>query len=158
MMSLKKPKTKSSTTKTQSPSSTNRKTPAETSIFNLLKMKPVRLHKWRPNREDPDLITIHMPRFNSNFGRKLGNIFKIRPTYNINLEKYGSAVWRLCNGDVNVEEIGEVLREQYGDEVEPLYERLAQYLTFLERTKLIKYEKYVIIRRGHKARTDFFKK
>ena len=128
-----------------------RKTRDPKYLLNLLKMKPVRIHKWKSKPDDPDVITIKMPRFQSNFGKRFGKLFKLKPTYNINLEKYGSAVWRLCNGKVTVEEIGEVLREQFGDEVEPIYERLAEYLTFLERNKLIKYEKYVITRRFQKG-------
>jgi len=120
------------------------------SLFNLLRMKPVRLYKWKPQANDSDLVTIIMPRFNSEFGKKLGRAFNIKPTYNVNLEKYGSAVWRLCNGKVTVQEIGEVLHEQFGDEVEPLYERLSYYLTLLEKNKLIKYEKYVISRKNRK--------
>lgn len=122
------------------------------SLFNLLKMKPVRLYKWKPQDTDSALVAISMPRFNSKFGKKLGRIFNIKPTYNVNLEKYGSAVWRLCNGNVTVKEIGEVLQEQYGDEVEPLYGRLSYYLTLLEKNKLIKYEKYVITQKPVKRR------
>ena len=120
------------------------------SLFNLLKMRPVRTRKWKPNATDPDLVSIIIPRFNTRFGKKLGRAFNIKQTYNVNLEKYGSAVWRLCNGEATVKEIGEVLREQYGEDVEPLYERLSFYLTLLEKNKLIKYEKYVITRKHRK--------
>lgn len=157
MMALVKVKNSTSKSHLKSPKSSKRNKPINASIFNLLKMKPTRIRKWRAKPEDPDLVTISMPRFNTNFGRKLGNFFNISPTYNINLEKYGSAVWRLCNGKVTVEELGEVLSEQYGDEVEPLYERLSQYLTFLERNKLIEYKKYVIDRRQTKSKLRFVK-
>jgi hypothetical protein len=116
-------------------------------LFNLLKMKPVRIRKWKPNPNDKDLVTIIIPRFNTKFGKKLGRIFNIKQTYHVNLEKYGSSVWRLCNGEATVKDIGDVLQEQYGEDVEPLYERLSFYLTLLERNKLIRYEKYVINRK-----------
>jgi hypothetical protein len=123
---------------------------SQDSLFNLLKMKPVRTRKWKPNPKDKDLVSIIIPRFNTDLGKKLGRMFKINQTYNVNLEKYGSSVWRLCNGEATVKEIGEVLREQYGEDVEPLYERLSYYLTLLEKNKLIKYEKYIINRKHGK--------
>ena len=54
-------------------------------------------------------------------------IKKPRISY-IHLEKMGSFIWPLIDGNRTVLEIGELVKEHFGDDAEPLYERLSQYL------------------------------
>ena len=58
---------------------------------------------------------------------------------NIKLEGYGSDVFRMIDGKANIIEIGSKLKEKYGDEVEPLYERLSQFIQILY-TKRIQHQ------------------
>ena len=50
----------------------------------------------------------------------------------IHLEKIGSFVWPLMDGKRSVYELGQMLKEAYGEEAEPLYPRLVQYIGMLE--------------------------
>ena len=57
----------------------------------------------------------------------------------VRLEGMGNTVWEAINGENTIEDIGEILKEIYGEKAEPLYERLGQYLRNLEKNKFIKY-------------------
>lgn len=82
-------------------------------------------------------MRIVKPRFDTKLGKKLGKRLKIKPTFNVNLDEYGTAVWRLCDGKLTVREIGELLKTQFDEDVEPLYPRLAAFFRLLEANELI---------------------
>ena len=63
----------------------------------------------------------------------------MRPEFNLNLDAYGSFVWLLIDGKTSVCDLGLQLKEEYGEKVEPLYGRLAHFLSLLERNKLLTY-------------------
>jgi len=63
------------------------------------------------------------------FFRRLGAI--IPEFREIELDDYGSFVYRQIDGKKTVREIGAALKAEYGAAAEPLYERLCQYLTCL---------------------------
>ena len=106
---------------------------------NLLEMYPVRNRKWRPKSPGSEEISIMIPRFKSRTGHAFGRLVKATPTVPVNLDAYGSAVWRLCNGRATVGQIGEVLKEQFEEDVEPLFGRLQLFLAQLESHDLISY-------------------
>ena len=43
----------------------------------------------------------------------------------------GSFIWSLIDGEKTVYDIGEAVKEHFGDECEPLYERLVKYFEIL---------------------------
>lgn len=59
------------------------------------------------------------------------------PHYKIKLDEVGSFIWKHCDGERTVQEIGEKLKENFGDNVEPLYDRLGLFFQNLEKNKLI---------------------
>ena len=59
----------------------------------------------------------------------------------IHLERIGSFVWPLMDGKRSVYELGQMLKEAYGEEAEPLYPRLVQYIEMLEQYGFISLEK-----------------
>ncbi|MDY2735774.1 PqqD family peptide modification chaperone [Intestinibacter sp.] len=63
------------------------------------------------------------------FFRKLK--FKIPLYKKIKLDEYGSFIFLQIDGKKTVEEIGENLEEEYGENTHPLYERLLMYLNHL---------------------------
>jgi len=105
--------------------------------MNLLEMIPARTCKWTRQKNDQQLIRILKPRFDTELGKKIGKKLKIKKNYNINLDEYGTAVWRLCDGKLTVHEIGEHLRTQFGEDIEPLYPRLAAFLRILKSNDVI---------------------
>lgn len=59
----------------------------------------------------------------------------------VNLEEMGSFVWKTIDGEKTVLEIGECVKAEFGEEAEPLYERLATYINILRNNKFITLEK-----------------
>lgn len=109
--------------------------------INLLTLIPVRKSKWSRQKTNRDLVRILKPRFDTVLGKRVGNRLKLKETFNINLDEYGTAVWRLIDGKLTVKEIGEILKTQFDADVEPLYPRLAAFLRILEGQKVIEFEK-----------------
>ena len=99
---------------------------------NLLDMVPTRTCEWTRQKEHPELVRILKARFDTKFGEHLGKKLNLDKTYNINLDEYGTAVWRLCDGKMTVRDIGEILKTQFNEEIEPLYPRLAAFLKVLK--------------------------
>lgn len=99
---------------------------------NLLDFIPVRKLEWSSQEKNKDQLRILKPRFDTKLGKRMGKRLNLKETYNINLDDYGTAVWRLMDGKLTVREIGEMLKTQFGESVEPLYPRLAAFLRILE--------------------------
>ena len=55
----------------------------------------------------------------------------------IHLDELGSFVWSLIDGKKTIFDYGEDVKEKFGNDAEPLYERLAQYFQILESYKFI---------------------
>lgn len=102
---------------------------------NLLDLRPKRTKKWRRG----DKVSIAVPRARTIVGKHFCDALGIERTYRINLDDYGSAVWNLCDGMRTVREIGEGLRDRFGEKVEPLYERLGKFIAILKNNDLIRF-------------------
>jgi hypothetical protein len=50
----------------------------------------------------------------------------------IHLDEMGNFIWPLIDGTRTVYEIAELVKEEFGDKAEPLYDRLVQYIRNLE--------------------------
>lgn len=62
-------------------------------------------------------------------------------TMKIELDALGSCVWKAIDGEKTIEEIGGKVKQEFGENVEPLYERLATYINILRNNKFITLEK-----------------
>ncbi len=63
--------------------------------------------------------------------------FKRPKVSHITLEGMGSFIFTCIDGTCSVYEIGKLVKEKYGPEAEPLYERLSVYMKRLEELKFI---------------------
>lgn len=104
---------------------------------NTLDMIPVRKYKWK----EGEVVTVFVPRFRSRVGKRFCRAIKKESTYNVNLDKLGSFAWKLCDGERTVGAIGNALKEKFGEEVEPVYERVAELFNIMEANGLITYKK-----------------
>ena len=104
---------------------------------NLLAMVPERA-ATEAERVD-GCARIEFPRFHSAFGRLIGRIFQASETIKLTLDDKCTAVWDLVDGRRTVEEIGRVLHDRLGPEIEPIYERLAKLLQIMASNQLIRY-------------------
>lgn len=85
------------------------------------------------------LITIAVPRFRGRLGRGFMKAFGIKPNINVNLDSYGSAVFRKIDGKRSVREIGAEIGVEFGSKIDPLYGRLAHFLEILEKNELLSF-------------------
>ena len=105
---------------------------------NLLDMVPVQLRKWE--EADEGKVRILVPRFGNHWlGRQILSSMR-NPHYYVNLDDYGSFVWRFIDGRHTVYSIGIILREQFDEAVEPVFDRLGAFLQQLARGKFIRWE------------------
>ena len=113
----------------------NRKVPERN--INLLKLRPVRSTDWK---EENELVVLLKPKFKHPFFKKILLPRMKNPFFKIKLDSVGSYTWKLCDGSSSVEEIAKSMKHKFGDDIEPLYERLAQFLQNLEKNNFISYE------------------
>ena len=103
---------------------------------NYLERIPVRNPDIRWTANDGNIVTFEID--NKGFYNRIAQKFFKRPpvTY-IHLDKTGSFVWPLIDGEKDIIALGILVKEHFGDEVEPLYERLAKFFQILESYQFI---------------------
>ena len=105
---------------------------------NLLEYIPVQQIEWQENPET-NLIIILKPKFNNKFLRKYFLAQLKSPNFRVNLDEYGSRVWKLIDGRRTVLQIADSLKDTHGESVEPVYERVGNFMRSLENNKFIEY-------------------
>ena len=102
---------------------------------NYLERIPKRTElRW--TTDDEGIITLEID--NKGWANWIAQKFFRRPKVSyVHLDKYGSFVWNLIDGESNLIAIGKKVEETYGEEANPLYERLAEYFRILESYKFI---------------------
>ena len=83
-----------------------------------------------------DLVVVQVPRFRSRWMGWLQRRLS-KPFYQLHLDKIGSTVWLACDGESTVGDIGKRLKDRFGDEIEPLWDRLALFIRQMRSGKLI---------------------
>lgn len=106
---------------------------------NLLDAIPLRKPKLDWSADDNGIITLNIENkgFWNRVFQKLLNKPKI--TY-IHLDKTGSFLWPLLDGEKTVNDLGVLVKEKFGDEAEPLYERLTEYIKILRSNGFISFK------------------
>ena len=84
-------------------------------------------------------VTIHVPHTGF-YDRIAQRFFRRPPVTHIDLDGEGSFVWRQIDGKRTVGRIAELVREEFGEKAEPLYDRLVHYMRILYGNRLIRYE------------------
>ena len=102
---------------------------------NYLERKPLR-SDMRWTADEDGIITLEQENKGvmNRIAQKLFQKPKI--TY-IHLDEMGSFLWPMMDGNVTILELGEKVKEKFGDAAEPLYERLVKYLQILESYEFI---------------------
>ena len=97
---------------------------------NYLDFIPVISDKNTWNSDEEGNVTVFIE--NKGFFKKLTQILLHKPKVSqIHLEKFGSFLFPLIDGKKTIYEIGQEVHEHFGDEAEPLYPRLTQYMKML---------------------------
>jgi hypothetical protein len=110
----------------------------ESSKTNLLDLIPVRNVKWE--KKESGLIVLLKPKFKLAFLKKHVLPRLKNPYFKIKLDPVGSFIWEHCDGRVQVGELAKNLQDKFGEDVEPVYDRLALFLHSLEKNHLISYK------------------
>ena len=114
-----------------------RKREKRTPDVNLLELIPERIVGSETGEDG--IVTVHAPRFHSRILKRLIEPRLKRPHMMIRLDEIGTAVWEQIDGSRNVAAIGEMMRERFGERIEPCHDRLAMFFTQLELSRFIRY-------------------
>ena len=106
---------------------------------NFLEKKPKRAAglTWREDEEGIVTLEIENKGLMNRIAQKL---FKKPKISYIHLDKLGSFTWKTIDGEKSIFDLGPEFKEKFGEEVEPLYERLAKYFQILKSYNFITFE------------------
>ncbi len=104
---------------------------------NLLELVPEQIVK--SEKEEDGIVTVLGPRFNSGFMKRLVGSRMKSPYFRITLDDIGAAVWESIDGERNIGVIAQILRDKFGERIEPCHDRLAMFFTQLEISRYIRY-------------------
>ena len=97
---------------------------------NFLEKIPVKSEKIGWSADENGIVTLEIE--NKGIYNRLFQLILKKPkiTY-IHLDENGSFVWPLIDGEMNIVEIGQKVKEHFGEKANPLYERLAKFFQIL---------------------------
>ncbi len=85
--------------------------------------------KWETAEDGKVTLLVENKGLFNNLAQKL---FKKPKISYVHLDENGSFVWPLMDGERNIIEIGILVDEKFGEEAQPLYERLAKFFQILD--------------------------
>ena len=104
---------------------------------NLLNFVPERVAQWEETVEGHAVLL--KPKFtNRVFVRYVLPRMK-RPNFRVELDDFGTHVWNAIDGRHRLLEIADGLKERFGEEIEPVYERIGIFIRQLEQGGFIRY-------------------
>lgn len=89
---------------------------------------------WREKENGLTQIIIYR---DSLFDKLIRKLFFTPEKYKVDLDDLGSFVWNLIDGEMSIYEISILVKDEFGEAAEPLYERLIQYMKILKNNKFI---------------------
>lgn len=98
---------------------------------NYLERIPIRRPDIEWSAEEDGAVTLHLKNTGV-MNRIAQKLFKKPEISHVHMEEIGSFLWPHLNGDKDILALGELVKEQFGEKAEPLYERLAKYFQILE--------------------------
>ena len=108
------------------------------------KLIPERIINWEIHPET-NFVIIKKPKF-KNFLLKKYLLPRLRKqNHTVNLDKIGSFVWMNIDGKVNFGDIAEKMRKEFGESVEPVDDRLGQFINSLRKYDFITFKNFDVI-------------
>ena len=105
-------------------------------VNNYIELIPVKNTNRIWESQNNGLIEIILPR--DGLMDRLVRLVKNTPeVMRIKLDDRGSFVWQAIDGSRTIEEIGHLLFTEFGERVEPVYQRLAAFLQILKNNGFI---------------------
>ena len=98
---------------------------------NYLDKIPARNPKFNWTKNEEGIVTIEVEN-RGVFHFLAQKLLKKPPVTFVHLDKLGSFIWPLLDGEMNIHLLGHKVEETFGEEAHPLYERLIKYFQILE--------------------------
>lgn len=105
--------------------------------MNLLEVIPVRLAEWSERGER--LVVTRPHPSSGGFVGLVDRFLYLLSARRIRLDAIGSYAWLMLDGSNNVGHVAAMLREKFGDAVEPAEERLGHLVRVFRREGLVAY-------------------
>ncbi len=106
---------------------TNKKKVSENYLLRV--PMPAAKLRWKPEEDGKIMLMIENKGAMNRLAQKL--FHKPEISY-IHLDDLGSFVWTWIDGKKNIIELGELVKEEFGEAAEPVYPRLAKYFQILD--------------------------
>ena len=105
---------------------------------NYLDYIPKKSNKIHWKEKEEGLIQLIVYR-DSLLEKIIRKLFFTPDRYTIDLDRMGSFIWNHIDGEKSIYEISQLIKDEFKEEAEPLYERLIQYMNILKNNKLINF-------------------
>lgn len=106
---------------------------------NYLERVPMRPDKIQWSTDEEGIVTLDIENTGV-FNRVAQKLFKKPKVSHVHLDKMGSFVWPLLDGEKDIVAIGVLVKEHFGEDAEPLYERLAKYFQVLDSYSFVEWK------------------
>ena len=107
---------------------------------NYLEKVPVRNPEFSWKEDGQGIVTVDM--VHKGIFDKLAQKLWVTPKVShVKLDRFGSFVWKQMDGSRNIIDIGALVREEFGEQAEPLYERLAKFVKMLRDNRFVIFSK-----------------
>ena len=107
---------------------------------NYLEKVPVRNPEFSWKEDGQGIVTVDM--VHKGIFDKLAQKLWVTPKVShVKLDRFGSFVWKQMDGNRNIIDIGVLVREEFADQSDPLYERLAEFVKMLRDNRFVTFGK-----------------
>lgn len=98
---------------------------------NYLDKIPSRAKSIEWTTDGDGMVTLEIK--NTGWANKIAQVLFKRPKISyIHLDKMGSFIWPVMDGEKDITAIGKLVDQHFGKEAHPLYERLAKYFQIMD--------------------------
>jgi len=106
---------------------------------NFLEFVPIKKFNWRIS-EETNKVIVERPKFDNSLLKKYLVPYLKKPHFDVKLDEFGSYVWQQIDGEKTVYEISNNLKNEFGEKVEPIYDRVSQFIKHLQQQRFINYK------------------
>ena len=107
---------------------------------NLLRLAPRRIADWE--EVDGRAVVLRPEPVSVGFQGLMDRFFHQMSAHRIRLADVGSFAWVHFDGERTVGEVGELMRSEFGDRVDPVEERLGRLVWVMRREGFLAYPKW----------------
>lgn len=109
-------------------------------VKNYLDFVPIKNENIKSLEDNLGIVTLEITR-NGLFDKIAQKTFKVPHKSYIKLDIHGSFVWKCIDDNKSVYELSKDIKGHFGNDAEPLIERLIEFITILESNRFIKFKK-----------------